>query len=181
MMRQSWIDKGDAVALTWQCALAGVSRATVYVRQKPKLIALDDEMLKGLIDEEYTRHPFYGSRKMVVYLGRCGHRVNRKRTQRLMRCMGLAGMALDQANIPRCDPSKDSIQIGLRKTIHASKQAGHDFTVFVQNRKITILKDRLLRNSLLLASHFASSSTKPSAHHPIDAAMTVIGATCSVF
>lgn len=72
MMRQSWIDKGDTVALTWQCALAGVSRATVYARQKPKLIIENDEMLKRLIDEEYTRHPFYGSRKMVVYLGRCG-------------------------------------------------------------------------------------------------------------
>jgi putative transposase len=79
MMRQSWIDKGDAVAVTWQCALAGVSRATVYARQKPKLIIENDEMLKRLIDEEYTRHPFYGSRKMVVYLGRCGHTVNRKR------------------------------------------------------------------------------------------------------
>ena len=93
MMRRSWIDKGDAVALTWQCALAGVSRATVYARQKPKLIAVDDEVLKLLIDEEYTSHPFYGSRKMVVYLGRCGHTVNRKRAQRLMRTLGLQGMA----------------------------------------------------------------------------------------
>ena len=30
---------------------------------------------------------------MVVHLGRCGHSVNRKRAQRLMRTMGLAGMA----------------------------------------------------------------------------------------
>lgn len=93
MMRQSWICKGDAVALTWQCALAGVSRATIYARQKPKLIAVDDEVLKRLIDEEYTRHPFYGSRKMVVYLRRWGHTVNRKRAQRLMRKLGLQGMA----------------------------------------------------------------------------------------
>lgn len=93
MMRRSWIDKGDRVALTWQCALAGVSRSAVYARQKPKSIALDDEHLKRLIDEEYTRHPFYGSRKMVVYLGRCGYCVNRKRAQRLMRTLGLAGMA----------------------------------------------------------------------------------------
>ena len=93
MMRRTWIDNGDTVALTWQCALAGVSRSAVYARQKPKPIALDDEALKRLIDEEYTRHPFYGSRKMVVYLGRCGHCVNRKRAQRLMRTLGLAGMA----------------------------------------------------------------------------------------
>jgi putative transposase len=30
---------------------------------------------------------------MVVHLGRCAHQVNRKRAQRLMRCMGMAGMA----------------------------------------------------------------------------------------
>ena len=85
MMRRTWIDKGDTVALTWQCALAGVSRSAVYARQKPKLIALDDEELK--------RHPFYASRNMEVYLGRFGHCVNRKRAQRLMRTLGLAGMA----------------------------------------------------------------------------------------
>ena len=95
MMRHTSIDKGDTVALTWQCALAGVSGSAVYARQKPKLIVEDDEVLKRLIDEAYTRHPFYGSRKMVVYLGHCGHNVNvnGKRAQRLMRTLGLAAMA----------------------------------------------------------------------------------------
>jgi len=93
MMRQNWIDKTDDVAVSRQCALAGVSRATLHARQKPKEADEDDELLKRLIDEEYTCHPFYGTRRMVVYLGRCGHTVNRKRAQRLMRSMGLAGMA----------------------------------------------------------------------------------------
>jgi len=42
-----------------------------------------------LIDEEFLRHPFYGSRKMTAYLNRKGISVNRKRIQRLMRLMGL--------------------------------------------------------------------------------------------
>lgn len=42
-----------------------------------------------LIDEEYTRHPFYGTRKMRVYLQGLGHCVNRKRLQGLYRKMGL--------------------------------------------------------------------------------------------
>jgi len=42
-----------------------------------------------LIDEEFLRHPFYGSRKMTAYLNRKGIPVNRKRIQRLMRLMGL--------------------------------------------------------------------------------------------
>lgn len=45
------------------------------------------------IDAEYTRHPFYGSRKMTVYLCGMGHLINRKRIQRLMGILGLAGMA----------------------------------------------------------------------------------------
>jgi len=52
-----------------------------------------DLLLSRQIDEEYTRRPFYGSRKMVVFLKAVGHTVNRKRVQRLMREMGLAGMA----------------------------------------------------------------------------------------
>jgi putative transposase len=42
-----------------------------------------------LIDEQYTARPFYGSRRMVVWLGQQGEDVNRKRVRRLMRVMGL--------------------------------------------------------------------------------------------
>jgi transposase-like protein len=77
--------KSDAVGVNRQCVLAGVSRATMYAWRKPKVFVEDDHILKRLIDEQYTCHLFYGSRKMVMYLGRCGHSVNRKRAQRLMR------------------------------------------------------------------------------------------------
>lgn len=93
MIRQTWIDKGDAVAVVQQCVLAGVSRATVYAQKKTRLVDELDLLHSRLIDEEYTRRPFYGSRKMVVFLKNVGHTVNRKRVQRLMRQMGLAGMA----------------------------------------------------------------------------------------
>jgi putative transposase len=81
------------LAISSQCALAGVTRSTFYA---PLLLAVPDEeelLILALIDAEYTRHPFYGSRKMVVYLRIKGHTVNRKRVQRLMRILGLAGMA----------------------------------------------------------------------------------------
>ena len=93
MIRQAWIDKEDEVSVVQQCALAGVSRATMYAQQKPKPVDENDLLITRLIDEEYTRRPFYGSRRMVVFLGKAGHIVNRKRVQRLMRQMGLAGMA----------------------------------------------------------------------------------------
>jgi putative transposase len=42
-----------------------------------------------LIDEQYTRTPFYGIRKMTRWLEGQGYTVNPKRTRRLMRQMGL--------------------------------------------------------------------------------------------
>jgi putative transposase len=48
-----------------------------------------DLLLLKRIDEQYTRMPFYGSRKMTAFLRREGHPVNRKRVQGLMRQMGL--------------------------------------------------------------------------------------------
>jgi putative transposase len=93
MIRQAWIDKKDALSMVRQCVLAGVSRATIYAQQRSKPIDESDLLFSRLIDEEYTRHPFYGSRKMVVVLKAAGHIVNRKRVQGLMRKMGLASMA----------------------------------------------------------------------------------------
>jgi putative transposase len=50
-------------------------------------------LLLAAIDAEYTRHPFFGSRRMVVFLIGLGYSINRKRIQRLMGILGLAGMA----------------------------------------------------------------------------------------
>jgi putative transposase len=73
MIRHGWIGAHADVTQKRQCVLAGVSRTTVYVKRKPVVFVESDEVLNRLIDEEYTRHPFYGSRNMVVYWGRCGH------------------------------------------------------------------------------------------------------------
>lgn len=67
----------------------------IYEQQKRTQcdVIAADQILLQLLDEEYTRNPFYGSRKMVIFLRKLGHVINRKRVQRLMRCLGLAGMA----------------------------------------------------------------------------------------
>jgi len=79
--------------LSRQCELAGVNRSTVYVNHLPAKPDEQELTLLMEIDAEYTRHPFYGSRKMTVYLCDLGHLINRKRVQRLMKILGLAGMA----------------------------------------------------------------------------------------
>ena len=71
-----------------QCELPGFSRSTLYYEPAPE--TAEDLGLMRPIDEEYTRHPFYGIRRMAVWLkeGK-GQGVNRKRVRRLMRLMGL--------------------------------------------------------------------------------------------
>jgi putative transposase len=49
--------------------------------------------IKHRIDELYTAHPFYGSRKLTVLLSEDFGPINRKRVQRYMREMGIAGIA----------------------------------------------------------------------------------------
>ena len=93
--RQTWIEPDGTVALSLQCKLLKVTRSVVYEQKKRVPEAIDEEecLLLRLLDEEYTRHPFYGSRRMRKYLSDCGHTINRKRVQRLMQMLGLVGMA----------------------------------------------------------------------------------------
>ena len=65
----------------------GLSRSGYYYR--PKGESDYNVSLMRQIDEEYTRHPFYGMRRMTAWLRLQGHVVNRKRVRRLMQCMAL--------------------------------------------------------------------------------------------
>jgi putative transposase len=67
--------------------LLGLSRSSLYY--EPGGEAAEDLRLMRLIDEQYTARPFYGSRRMTIWLNEQGEEVNRKRVQRLMRAMGL--------------------------------------------------------------------------------------------
>lgn len=76
-----------------QCGLLGVARSSYYALELSPRVRAGDLELLARIDAEYTRHPFYGSRRMRAYLRSLGYAVSRKRVRRLMRQLGLAGMA----------------------------------------------------------------------------------------
>ena len=103
--RQSWITQDETLALSLQCKLLKVNRSVVYAHKNRVLKSVDkkESLLLELLDEEYTRHPFYGSRRMTKYLCGLGHKVNRKRVQRLMQTLGLVGMA-PGANTSKAHP-----------------------------------------------------------------------------
>ena len=71
-----------------QCELLGLSRASYYY--EPATETPENLALMRHIDEVYTQWPFFGSRRMAVWLAQQrSEAVNRKRVQRLMRQMGL--------------------------------------------------------------------------------------------
>ena len=70
-----------------QCELLGLPRSTYYYQAGEE--SEENLQLMRLIDEQYLRRPFFGSRKMTLWLGQQGYEVNRKRVQRLMRLMGI--------------------------------------------------------------------------------------------
>ncbi len=75
------------IAVSRQCELLGLGRSSYYYR--PERDDSYNEHLMRLIDEQYTKTPFYGVPKMTAWLCRQGHWVNEKRIRRLMRIMGL--------------------------------------------------------------------------------------------
>jgi putative transposase len=75
-----------------------LNRATYYYRPQGES-AFNLELMR-LLDEQYTKTPFYGSPRMTAWLNQQGYAVNHKRVERLMEGMGL------QAIYPKPNLSK---------------------------------------------------------------------------
>lgn len=90
--------KYEKLSVRQQCDLLKVCRASWYYKAVP----MSDVNLELMdqIDRQYLETPFYGRRKMTVHLRRLGYSVNPKRIGRLMKLMGLRGIA------PRLNTSK---------------------------------------------------------------------------
>lgn len=81
----------DALPLTTQAELLGISRRSLYYQPVPP--SSEEVALKHRLDELYTAHPFYGSRRLTILLSEEFGPINRKRVQRYMQEMGIAGIA----------------------------------------------------------------------------------------
>ncbi len=80
----------DELSLVAQAELLGLSRASLYYKRVSP--SAQEIALRHRIDELYTAHPFYGSRRLTVCLQREGLVVNRKAVQRQMREMGIVAI-----------------------------------------------------------------------------------------
>jgi putative transposase len=80
--------KSERISIGRQCELLGLARSAWYYRPRP---ANPEELrLMRLLDEQYTRTPFYGVLRMTEWLKReHKEQVNPKRVRRLLRKLGL--------------------------------------------------------------------------------------------
>jgi putative transposase len=86
--RRRWIDAKDSdLSLVRQCELTGLSRSGLYY--EPQGESAENLELMRLLDEQYTRTPFFGVIKMTETLRQQAREVNPKRVRRLLRKMGL--------------------------------------------------------------------------------------------
>lgn len=83
---------GTEISVKRQCELVGISRSGWYSGNCVRNNCEDFDLMRN-IDRIYTRFPFYGSRRIVEALRREGQNFNRKKIQRLMRTMGIAGQS----------------------------------------------------------------------------------------
>lgn len=70
-----------------QCSLLSINRSSYYY--KPEPYSAEDLQIMNLIDETYTEHPYYGTRRMSKFLQSCGYDVGRKALRRYYRIMAL--------------------------------------------------------------------------------------------
>jgi putative transposase len=93
------------ISIRRQCELIALNRSTLYYT--PAMESAFNLRLMWLIDEQYTKTPFYGWPRMTAHLRRLGLQVNHKRVQRLMHTMGLQAIYPK----PRTRPSAQDHQV----------------------------------------------------------------------
>ena len=86
-MKRAEVGKETMMSVIQQCGLLELSRSTFYYQ--PVGENAYNLALMRLIDERFTKRPFYGVPRMTASLRAMGHGVNPKRVRRLMRVMGL--------------------------------------------------------------------------------------------
>ena len=75
------------LSIVKQCSLLSVSRSSFYYQGKGE--SPFNLKLMRLIDEQWLKTPFFGSRRMAKHLRGEGYNASRKRVRRLMRKMGI--------------------------------------------------------------------------------------------
>lgn len=80
------LDSNEKLSLSRQCHLLNLNRSSYYYT--PKGESQKNQEIKTELEQQYLLTPFYGYRKIAIWLDNQGFIVNQKRVRRLMKCIG---------------------------------------------------------------------------------------------
>ena len=81
------VDTGCKLSIRRQCELIGLSRSNLYY--KPKPISESELKVLKLVDEIYTSHPYFGTRRMLAELEDHDISIGRQKIRKYYRLLGL--------------------------------------------------------------------------------------------
>src|SRR5271154_7066353 len=90
----------------------------------------------------------------------------------------MSSVELRQTQVSRTDVGKDPLNARGRQSVQVLEQTCKHSAIIGQHRIVAVLKQRRLLDLDLFARD--ATAIDATAHHPIDAAMTVIGAAVAV-
>lgn len=86
--KRGLIDKEHKrLSIKRQCELLGLNRSSYYF--KPKGFSVEDYAIMRRMDEIFTEHPYYGTRRMKAILEKEGYTIGRKRISRYYQVLGI--------------------------------------------------------------------------------------------
>jgi putative transposase len=92
--RLSWIEtEHPLLSVRQQCVLLDLNRSSVYYTPRTKIFSDEQLALLRLVDEIYTKYPFFGSRQMSDYISLHNHPCKRHETRWAYGHLGLQSVA----------------------------------------------------------------------------------------
>lgn len=92
--RLGWIETSHPLlSVRQQCEILDLSRSSVYYAPRPKVFSDEQLALLRLVDEIYTKYPFFGTRQMSDYISLHNQPCKRHETRWAYEQMGLQSLA----------------------------------------------------------------------------------------
>lgn len=85
------INKKDRISLRRQCTLLNIAKSTIYYKQRP-IVTEDELKIINKIDEIYTIHPYFGTRRMKKELLDYGIDVGRDFIRKAYNLLGIGAI-----------------------------------------------------------------------------------------
>ena len=96
--KKAFVNEGDvqakskAISLNRRLKLLGISKTAWYYKPVKRFESDENKEIMNWTDRIYTKHPYYGHRRIRKILNRIGYSVGRKRVQSMMRYMGIVAL-----------------------------------------------------------------------------------------